>query len=104
MKKKFNRMVMSSVQLFQQLTLILVFCALKMVTMDSFLKTIASLNSYRNARITTTLNLLINWTLHILYNISCWHLRILAPLDFGAPKKLSLGALAPLPGHHATAF
>ena len=38
---------------FQQLTLILGFCAPKMVTMDSFRKTIAQLNSYRNARITT---------------------------------------------------
>ena len=38
---------------FQQLTLILGFCALKMVTMDSFPKTIAYLNNYRNARINT---------------------------------------------------
>ena len=54
-----------------------------------------------------SLNLLTNWTLHILYNVSHWQLRILAPpLDFSAPKKLSLGATAPLPyphGHHATA-
>ena len=42
--------------------------------MDSFPKTIASLNCYRNERITT-------------------QLRILAPpLDFSALKKLSLGA------------
>ena len=95
-----------------------------MVTMDSFPKTIASLNSYRNARITTTLNLLTSWTLHglrvapsvkderqmglhvgqnlhILYNISHWQLRILSPpLDFSTLKKLSLGALSP--GRHAT--
>ena len=69
-----------------------------MVTMDSFPKPFASLNSYRNARITTTLSLLTSWTLHILYNISHWQLRILAPhLDFNSPKKLSLGATAPLP-------
>ena len=71
--------------------------------MDSFPKIIiASLNSYRNSRITTTLNLLTSWTLHILYNISHWQLRILAPpLDFSAPKKLSLGgATAPRPPRH----
>ena len=70
---------------------------LKILRMDSFPKTIASLNSYRNARITTTLNLLTSWTLHILYNISHWQLRILAspPSAFSAPKKLSLGATAP---------
>ena len=38
---------------FQQLTLILGFCAPKMVTMDSFPKIVAQLNSYRNARVTT---------------------------------------------------
>ena len=38
---------------FQQLTLILGFCAPKNGDMDSFPKTIAQLNSYRNARITT---------------------------------------------------
>ena len=41
---------------FQQLTLILGFCAPirgKTVTVDSFPRTIAELNSYRNARITT---------------------------------------------------
>ena len=66
--------------------------------MDSFPKTIASLNSYRNDRITTTLNLSTNSTLHILYNISHWQLRILAPpLDFSAPKKIVTGGTAPLP-------
>ena len=73
--------------------------------MGSFPKIIASLNSYRNARITATLNLLTSWTLHILYNISHWQLRILEPpLDFSAPKKLSLGALphppTPRPPRH----
>ena len=34
-----------------------------------------------------SLNLLTSWTLHILYSISDWQLRILAPpLDFSAPK------------------
>ena len=49
------------------------------------------------------INLLTSWTLHILYNTSHWQLRI---LDFGAPKKLSLGGggsrPCPSPGHHAT--
>ena len=50
-----------------------------------------------------SLNLLTGWTLHILFNISHWQLRILAPpLDFSVPKKLSLGATAPS-RHHATA-
>ena len=73
--------------------------------MDSLPKAIVSLDSYRNARITTTLNLLTSWTLHILQDISHWQLRILAPpLDFSAPKKSSLGGpVAPLPpSHHAT--
>ena len=39
-----------------------------------------------------SLNLLTSWILHILYHISHWQLRILeSPLDFSAPKKLSLG-------------
>ena len=54
-----------------------------------------------------SLNLLTSWTLHILYYISHWQLRILAPpLDFRAPKKLSLGGrlppCPPLSSHHAT--
>ena len=67
-----------------------------MVSMDSFPKIIASMNSYRNARITTTLNLLTSWTLHILQDISHWQLQILGPpLDFSTPKKLSLGGPCP---------
>ena len=74
---------------------------LKMAAMDLFPKTIASLNSYRNARITTTLNLL---TLHILYNSSHWQLRILAPLKTvtGGPLTLSPSPPPP-PPNHATA-
>ena len=94
---------------FQQLTLILGFCApKKMVTMNSFPKTIASLNSYRNAIITNTLNLLTSWILHILYNISHWQLWILAPpSDFSARKRIVTGGPLPPcppppPGHHAT--
>ena len=69
--------------------------------MDSFPKTIASLNSFRNARIATILNLLTNWPLHTLYNISHWQLRILVPpLDFSTPKRLSL--VGHCPSRHAT--
>ena len=53
-----------------------------------------------------SLILLKSWTLRILYNVSHWQLQILAPpLDFSAPKKLSLGGHVPPlpPGHHATA-
>ena len=39
-----------------------------------------------------SLNLLTSWTLHILYSISHWQLRILVPpLDFSAPKKIVTG-------------
>ena len=66
--------------------------------MDSFPKTIAYWNSYRNARITTVFEFVDKLDLHTLYNISHWQLRILAaPLDFSAPKKLSLGDDCPSP-------
>ena len=42
---------------FWHVTLILDFCALIMVTRDSFLKTVAQVNSYRNAS-----SLLTSWT------------------------------------------
>ena len=39
-----------------------------------------------------SLNLFRSWTLHILYNISHWQLRILGPpLDFGTPKNCHWG-------------
>ena len=52
-----------------------------------------------------SLILLKSWTLRILYNISHWQLGILAPpLDFSAPKKLSLGGGHVPPGHHTTGY
>ena len=56
--------------------------------MDSFPKTTASLNSYRNARITTTF--LTSWTLHILYDISHWQLRILTGGGGGGGRRAAL--------------
>ena len=59
-----------------------------------FPKAVASLNSYRNARITTTLNLLTSWTLQ--YFVRYFTLAI---ANFSAPKKLSLGGPCHPPRH-----
>ena len=94
---------------FQELTLILGFCPLKMVTMDLFPKTIAYLNSYRNARITTIFESVdkLDYTYFVQY-FTLVITNFNAPLDFSAPKKLSLeGDWSPYPppsSHHATDF
>ena len=70
---------------------------LKIVTMDSFPKTIAQLNSYRNARITAIFEFVdkLDFTYFVYFTLAITNFR--GPLDFSAPKKLSLGGLPPGP-------